>query len=247
MLPLTFSIILPCRNPGPVLSKAVESVLQQSGASFELLVIDGDSPDGTVAWLKAQNHPSLHFISEPDAGIYDAMNKGVRQAKGEWLLFLGADDRLASSNVLALVSATIVNSHHRLFCGAVHYSDGRSWPAPTKLRPIYRNFIHHQATFYHRSVFENRSYDTSFAIQSDYDLNLHLWTKGILPAPLPFEIALCRSGGLSDEGRWQNYREEIAIRHRYFPSPRCMFWDALSVLRYLRKKTLRSQAMKRPE
>jgi len=71
---------------------------------------------------------------------------------------------------------------------------------------------------------------------ADYDFNLRLWKNHVRFKPVPLRIARCGTRGLSDRGRWQGYREEIRVRHRHFAAWRCWFWDALSVLRFLRKK-----------
>jgi len=236
-----FSIIIACKNPGPQLARAAESVWDQTDTSNELVVVDGASTDGTRDWLETHGARLGGFLSEPDRGVYEAMNKGARLAHGEWLLFLGADDRLASTNTLAEVhqiAAAIPEA--RWLCGSASYADGRVWPAPVRPNVRYRNFLHHQAAFYHRSLFERFQYDETLRIQADYDLNLRLWCAGIRPVPLPVRVAICSAGGLSDGGHWANYREEIAVRHRYFPAWRCAVWDAGSVARWLRKRIVRS-------
>ena len=235
-----FSIIIVCKNPGPQLARAAESVWAQTETSSELVIVDGASTDGSRDWLEAHRARLGGFLSEPDSGVYEAMNKGIRLSGGEWLLFLGADDRLASANTLAEVLKSASSApNNRWLCGSASYADGRVWPAPERPNVYYRNFLHHQAAFYHRSLFERFRYDEALHIQADYDLNLQLWCAGIRPEPLPVRVAICGTGGLSDRGRWANYREEIAVRHRHFPAWQFAGWDAFSVLRFLRKKLIR--------
>ena len=243
----TFSVIIACRNPGQKIRDALQSVIIQREVSFEVVVVDGDSRDGTAAWMAEQQSPNIIILSEPDHGVYEAMNKGVKLAQGSWLLFLGADDRLADPSVLAKVQDAIGKAGEGVFCGEAEYSDGRIWPAPTQPKPSHRNFLHHQATFYHRSLFQRFRYDETLHIQADYDLNLRLWLAAVRPKPLPIRVARCQAGGLSDGGHWANYREEIVIRHRYFPLLRCVLWDAGSFVRYLRKRMVRKVAKTRPE
>jgi len=247
MPPPTFSVIIACRNPGQKIKDALKSVILQREVSFEVVVVDGDSHDGTAAWLAEQPSPNIVVVSEPDHGAYEAMNKGAKLARGSWLLFLGADDRLADSSVLAKVQGAIGKTNEGVFCGEAEYTDGRIWAAPWQPNPCYRNFLHHQATFYHRSLFERFHFDEALRIQADYDLNLRLWFAGVRPKPLPICIAVCQVGGLSDGGHWANYREEIIVRHRFFAFWRCPLWDAGSIVRYLRKKMVRRAARARPE
>ena len=238
-----FSIIIVCRNPGPRLRAALDSVLAQREVNFEIVVVDGASTDGTSEWLKSQRHRIPALVSAADTGVYDAMNKGVLLACGEWLLFLGADDRLVSPTVLAAVALSLKQTEASVGVGEAEFDDGRRYIFSGKNNGIRRNFVHHQGAFYRRTLFARHgNFDASLQIQSDYDFNLRLLLTGEKFIPLHLQITECASGGLSDSGRWQNYREEITARHRHFVSWRCWIWDTLALARYLRKKILRSSA-----
>ena len=235
------SVILVCRNPGPRLQAALASVWAQRGAEFEVVVIDGASTDGTGEWLNTQRARLGVTVSEPDGGVYEAMNKGVAHATGEWILFLGADDRLASSDVLRRAAVTLRETAAGVGVGEARFDDGRSYALAPTPAPVRRNFVHHQAAFYRRRLFaEHGGFDEKLKLQADYDFNLQIFLAGVRFAALPVHIADCGSGGLSDAGQWANYREEVAVRHRHFPAWRCGLWDLGSVVRYLRKKIVRS-------
>jgi putative colanic acid biosynthesis glycosyltransferase len=237
------SVIIVCKNPGPRLATALASVWGQHDFAPEIIVIDGASTDGTVAWLETHRTRLAHFSSAPDSGVYDAMNRAVAVARGEWLLFLGADDCLAAPEVLALAAILLARTTADVAAGEAAYTDGRLYAYNPRAHPLARNFVHHQATFYRRSLFAAHGpFDTSYALLADYDFNLRLHHDGVNFAPLPLRLATCGTGGLSDAGTWRTYREAISIRHRYFPAWRCLLWDALSVARYLRKKIIRSLA-----
>ena len=95
------SIITVCLNAVNVIDAAINSVLGQTFPDVEYIVIDGGSVDGTVALLdKYQQQNKVKYISEADAGIYDAMNKGIHLATGEWVYFLGSDDVFFDAEVL---------------------------------------------------------------------------------------------------------------------------------------------------
>jgi putative colanic acid biosynthesis glycosyltransferase len=239
-------VIIVCRNPGRRLHAALESVWAQT-IPPELVVVDGASTDGTGEWLRERSARISTLISEPDSGVYDAMNKGVAAARAGWIIFLGADDRLATPTVIA-EAATHLNHHNaEVVVGQARYDDGRLYSFAGEVAAVRRNFVHHQASFYRRTPGARAWFDTSFRLQADYDHNLRLLHSGARYRSLTWLVAKCASGGLSDAGRWTNYREEIIVRHRHFPLWCSLPWDFVSVIRYLRKRIVRNFASTRPE
>ncbi|WP_221032511.1 glycosyltransferase family 2 protein [Actomonas aquatica] len=236
------SIVVVCRDPGPDLPLCLDSVWSQDceSGTYELVVIDGASRDGTAAWLSRQASRLGHLLSEPDDGVYAAMNKGVAAARGAWILFLGADDRLADEHVLQHMATHLRSSEAGLVSAQARYSDGRLYASCLPLRPVQRNPLHHQCTFYRRSMLPTpTTFDPSLRIAADYDLNLRLLLSEQSVETVPTLISHCRSGGLSDAGHWITYREEITVRRRHFPFGQRLLWDIFSVLRFLRKKVHR--------
>jgi putative colanic acid biosynthesis glycosyltransferase len=240
------SVVVVCRNPGSRLRDALESILLHDDAAVETIVIDGASTDGTREWLETQRSWLGVLVSEPDSGVYDAMNKGVAAARGDWVLFLGADDRVATG-ALSHISPLLLQSEGGVVVGEASYDDGRTYPLAATCTAIRRNFAHHQAAFYRRTLFAAHGrFDAGLRIMADYEFNLRLLQAGVRFQSAPVHMAACTSGGLSDAGGWTVYREEITVRHRHFPDWRCWPWDAGSVARYLRKKIVRSFASTRP-
>lgn len=234
------SVIVVCQNPGPRLHTALASIWEQAPGTADLIVVDGGSTDGTRAWLEARRDRIHVLIAEPDRGVYDAMNKGVAVARTDWVLFLGADDRLASGEVLATLAPTLARTDAGVVAGEAVYTDGRRYRLRLPPKPIARNFVHHQAAFYRRRLLAaDGGFDLTYRIMADYEMNLRLWRGRARFESVPERIAVCGSGGLSDHGRWQGYREEIAVRHRYFSSLASAPWDGLSLLRFGRKQIVR--------
>lgn len=241
------SVILVCRNPGPPLRAALESVWTQADGTHEVIVIDGASTDGTREWLETQRPRLGALVIEPDRGVYDAMNKGVATARGEWLLFLGADDRLRDG-ALASLAPLLRQAAAGVVAGEAAYDDGRVYRLGAPATAVRRNFVHHQAACYRRTLFAAHGpFETDLKIMADYEFNLRLLQAGVKFQSVPTRLAACGSGGLSDAGGWIGYREEIAVRHRYFPAWQCWLWNLGSIARYLRKNILRSPARHRPE
>lgn len=150
------------------LEKTLASVISQNYRNFEFLVIDGNSTDGSKA-IVAKNKDGINYsISEPDTGIYDAMNKGIRAATGEYLLFLNSGDVL--NGVTALENFIL----HSDFVGDIVYGDykfengGKVYP--DVLTPLFfmRTSLPHQSTFFKKEVFDKMGfYDEMFKIVAD--------------------------------------------------------------------------------
>ncbi len=234
------SVIVVCKNPGPRLPVALASVWEQKWIEAELIVIDGASTDGTREWLESQRPRLATLVSEPDGGVYEAMNKGVAAAHGEWVLFLDADDRLVGDMVLSEALNWMKRTEAGVAAGEAACDDGRIHKLRSHVNPLARNFVHRQATFYRRSLFEeNGGFDPSLAVMADYDFHVRLWKNHVRFKPLPLRIAACGVRGVSDAGRWPGCREEIAVRHRYFAPWRCWWWDALTVFGWSARRITR--------
>jgi glycosyltransferase involved in cell wall biosynthesis len=199
------SVITPTLNSGAKISATVASVLSQAKGLYEFLVIDGGSIDDTLAHLRTQG-PALRYLSEPDEGIYDAMNKGIRLTSGEFLYFLGAGDRLLPG-VLEAVAAEIrklpcqgQTSQPTLLYGNVDWSIySRPYDGRFNRSKLLRRNICHQAIFYQRSVFERLGfYNTKYRSLADWEFNIRCFNdRGIRKRYIPLRIADYEAGGKS--------------------------------------------------
>lgn len=233
----TLSVILVCKNPGEALYPTFSSLLDQRWIELELIVVDGASTDGTREWLEPRRHQIKTLISAPDTNLFDAMNKGLEAAHGEWVLFLGAGDRLVGEMVLSEALNWMKKTEAGVAAGEVAYDDGRIFRLRSSVNPLAHNFVRRQATFYRRELFlENGPFDTALPLMADYEFNLRLWKNRVRFKPLPLRIVASTGSGRTDRGQWQVHREETIARHRYFAANRALLWDVLSVFRCLRQK-----------
>jgi hypothetical protein len=203
MNPPLISVITPTFNSGAKIPATVASVLSQAKGLYEFLVVDGGSTDSTLAHLRAQG-PGLRYVSEPDQGIYDAMNKGIRLTTGKFLYFLGAGDRLLPG-VLEAVAAEIRKlpcqgqiSQPTLIYGNVDWSSySRPYDGRFTLSKLLRRNICHQAIFYQRSVFERLGfYNTKYRSLADWEFNIRCFNdRGIRKRYIPLLIADYEGGG----------------------------------------------------
>ena len=205
MNPPLISVITTTFNSGEKIAATVASVLSQQEGLYEFLVIDGGSTDDTLVHLRAQG-PALRYLSEPDKGIYDAMNKGIRLTSGEFLYFLGAGDRLLPG-MLEAVAAEITKLHGQgrisqptLLYGNVKSShDSRPYDGRFDRFKLLRRNICHQAIFYQRSVFERLGfYNTKYRLLADWEFNIRCFNdRGIRKRYIPLQIADYEGGGKS--------------------------------------------------
>lgn len=172
---MKISIITITYNNLSSLRRTVESVTKQRFADWELIVIDGGSTDGTIEYLEDLSVSNLYYVSESDNGVYDAQNKGIRMARGEYCLFLNAGDVLYDERVLELMFAD--NSNADIIYGneIVVDADGKrveyckGVENPTFL-DLYMSCMKHQATFIRRNLFEKYGmYDDGLCIVADWE------------------------------------------------------------------------------
>jgi glycosyltransferase involved in cell wall biosynthesis len=164
------SVVTVVLNGAKTLEATLRSVLDQGFEDLDYVVIDGGSTDGSLDIIRRYESRLGHWRSEADKGLYDAMNKGLRAAKGRWVLFLGADDVLVAS--LAEI-APLLKAERTVYYGDVFMTrrqrvyDGRF----SAYKIMFAN-ICQQAIFYPREVFDVRQFDTRYKLWADYVLNM---------------------------------------------------------------------------
>ncbi len=164
------SIIIVTYNAAQTLEVCLQSIFKQRYTNVEIIVIDGQSTDGTIDILKRYSAQIAFWKSEKDTGIYDAMNKGLKQATGKWIYFLGADDMLFAE-FSDLVDE--LDDEHCIYYGRVMTLGGPTIPADAYAFAKYG--LCHQAMIYPIGVFDKRRFNTKYRISADYALNMTLF------------------------------------------------------------------------
>jgi glycosyltransferase involved in cell wall biosynthesis len=241
------SIIVAVYNGAKTLQQCIDSVILQTYPNRELIIIDGGSKDETVDLLKANGKLIRYWISEPDRGIYNAWNKGLAQAKGEWICFLGADDYFWDTQVLERMSEQLVklSSSIRVAygqvmivneCGEGFYRVGEQWQ---KVKKSFRQAmcIPHIGTMHRRSLFELRGiFDDSFRFAGDYELLLRELKTGEAMFIPDIIVTAMRQGGLSNahsnsiEAMLELRRAQM-VHGQYFPG---LYWLMAMTRVYIR-------------
>ena len=213
------------------------SIQNQYFTDYEVIIVDGDSRDGTISYLKSLQ-PPFFYHSEQDSGVYEAMNKGVKMAKGDWFCFLGADDQFANSSVLEEVQKQLENQFQVVF-GNVIYSDTFKKIFQSKWASWlwFSNRMHHQSMFYNKDVFKDHTFSEGYKILSDYELTLKLYKEKIAVKKIELSITNCGSNGVSKNYNWSLYKEEIEIKTKLTSGYLKPIFFLLGLLKFLVKKT----------
>jgi glycosyltransferase involved in cell wall biosynthesis len=170
------TIITPAYNSAKFIKTCLESVAVQTYANKEHLIIDGLSKDNTAKIVEEYQlkYPHIKLISERDKGIYDAMNKGIDLASGEWLFFMGSDDELAGPDVLSSVFEKPENMDYDILYGNIqHKNAGRQFDNEFTSALLARFNIAHQCIFYRKTLFSIiGKFNLSYAACADYFANI---------------------------------------------------------------------------
>jgi putative colanic acid biosynthesis glycosyltransferase len=217
------SIITVCFNARSALAETKASVFDQDFDDFEWIVVDGASGDGTVEDLEALDDPRVNSFSEPDGGIYDAMNKGTQLANGKYILYLNAGDELHREFSYDTLEKAMNNlGACMLWCRAdVQDRTGTIYPRKTRspawLR--YGTAVCHQAVFFNRLVLGSNPYDTKLNVAGDYDLICRLFKSGKGIELLDTPVCVFDLVGKSGTDKRLTLREESQVRQKHFAIP----------------------------
>jgi glycosyltransferase involved in cell wall biosynthesis len=227
------SIITVTYNSEQYLEEAVTSVLSQDYAELEYIIIDGGSTDGTVEIIRRHGAQDsrIRWVSEPDEGIADAFNKGLRLAQGELIGIINSDDSYAPGVFRAVAEALAADPGCDVVHGDMLRCQGelplfRLVPAPVDERVWHEMPLNHPATFVTRQAYERVGlFDNSLKIAMDYELVLRLYLAGCRFCYLPMILAHMRYGGASDESFLAARKEVFTVTTgRGYPRWRAAFW-----------------------
>jgi glycosyltransferase involved in cell wall biosynthesis len=236
MTSLKISVITVCFNNQSTIQDTIQSVLDQSYKNIEYIIIDGQSNDGTVEIIKSFGSRISKFVSEPDVGMYDAINKGIKLASGEIVGILNSDDFFYNNTVLEKVADTLNNNNTDAVYGDALFVDRLN---TDKIKRYYSSkhfnpekfksgFMPAHPSFYvKRDLFEKLGYyKTDYKIASDYELLVRfMYVNHIRCKYIEMPFVSMRTGGLSNKSILSNItlNKEIAracrengIRTNYF-------------------------------
>lgn len=187
------SVITVNRNNAASLEKTIQSVIAQTFADFEYIIIDGNSADGSVDVIRKYADHVSFWCSEPDTGPYDAMNKGVEHAAGEWCIFMNSGDRFADEHVLSNVFSAADASACDVIYGDVisTFSWGELKKVPEPIDGIETHMVFcHQSSLVRTALAKELKFDTGYKIAADFNLFRTLYKHGGRFRYVPVVIAV---------------------------------------------------------
>ena len=205
---MTISIITITYNSAKTLPRALESVQSQNYKDIEHVIIDGASTDGTRELIEtyAKQHKNVKWVSEKDNGIYDAINKGIRQATGDVIGFLHSDDVLYSPDSIGQIATAFEQDNADVVYGDLQYMRGnkvvRRWKSNTfNPRALKYGWMPpHPTVYVRREVYQKvGEYDSWFRISADYDMLLRIFTAGYKTHYIPEVLVCMETGGASNK------------------------------------------------
>lgn len=199
----SFSIIIPTFNSSATIKSCLESIFNQTFLNFEVWIIDGGSTDETIKLVTeyALEFHNIYWISEKDKGIYDAMNKGIKMANGDWIYFLGSDDTIYDKNVFLNIKSSIAeNNSVDVVYGNIYSTRFNGiYDGEFTVQNIYDKNICHQSIFFKKKIFSQiGNFNIRYRSHADWDHNFKWFlSKKIKHAYINTIIANYADGGFS--------------------------------------------------
>lgn len=214
------SVITVNYNSGVLLRRTLDSFRKQCYDNLEVVVVDGKSTDDALNVIQEYSDIINRWVSEPDCSIYDAMNKGVRMAGGEWIVFINAGDMFCTPHTLSDVFA------HGVSMADVVYGDveknGQIKTAPDTYRLYHRMLFCHQCAFTRRTLLLDLPFDTNFCLSADHKFFVTLWQRGARFLHVSVPVAVFDTEGVSNRQRSRGLRDNMSVMSDTLGFPRCV-------------------------
>ena len=213
------SVVIAVKNGEDLIEEAIQSIQLQDYKNYELIIIDGNSTDRTLSIVQSFGSFVDHVESKADAGLYHAMNDGIRRATGDLISVIGCDDRF-NKDSFQLVASQYDQTALQVIYGDMEYTDRHKDHSllVVETNEFPKTMIPHPTCFFSRNILLNvGSFDTSYVIAADLDFMIRAINAGALLSRIDSTIIYSTSNGFSaqNKGKYISIREELAIRLKY--------------------------------
>src|SRR5574344_99862 len=211
------SIVTVCYNSKNNIESTISSVINQTYNNIEFLIIDGNSTDGTLDVIKKYSDKIAFWISEPDHGIYDAMNKGLRHATGEWICFMNSGDVFFNNEVIESVFNNSIYNQISVIFGLTIRND-----KVMKLNPFFLSKhslemgFCHQSTFVRTEIAKKIKFNTNFNIAADFSMIYSIYESNGSFFNINMPISIFDDTGVSSKNKKKLLFEVASITHQRF-------------------------------
>ncbi len=236
------TVIIPTYNAAATLHRALTSLQTQTSQYFSIIIQDGNSTDHTLEIAESFSpffKERLTIFSEPDNGIYDAMNIAIEKSKGDWFYFLGADDYVYNTNVFEIIGDDLQNENIHFLYGNVYSPDyGLRYDGKFSFEKILNRNICHQAIFYRRQLFEQvGNYNITYKVSADWDFNIRCFShQEVRTKYVDILVAFFAPGGFGKQVKDAPFiKEQKRLELEYIKKNKPLLFLSLMVKRSVSK------------
>ena len=215
---MKISVITINYNHAEGLRRTIESVTKQTNHDFEFIVIDGGSSDSSISIIKEYIYCVNYWVSEPDGGIYSAMNKGVKVAHGDYCIFMNSGDEFYSADVIEKINN--IEFDEDIVCGDICFGESNISPNPetVTMRTFYKHTLYHQASLIKTELLREHPYDETMRSAADWKFFMHeLVFRNATYQHVPIVIARFEMGGISTVNSDVSHQEVQSELKNCFP------------------------------
>lgn len=231
------SIITVTYNAAKTIATTIDSITNQTYQNIEYIIVDGGSEDDTIDIIKKNKDKITQWISEPDKGIYDAMNKGLKMANGDWCIFMGGDDVFYNKQTIKNIVSHFTNKNNIYYGNVIMSTTKKIYPGYRISKfLICRRNICHQSIFYPKKIYKNYSYDLKYPIWADWVYNIKLFS--LVPKNFIYInsiVSIFNDKGISNKGDVTFKKNRWRIINKYIGKKYCiLLWIGYKTKQFIK-------------
>ena len=230
------SIIVVSLNTKVDFLKTLKSINKQTYKNYEILVVDGNSSDGTKKEIIKRKKTISKFVIEKDRGIYHAMNKGIKMSSGKWIIFMNSGDLFYKKDTLHNFLSKNINNYDIVYGDTVVKTKYLKYVVKSK--PFeYKTFLMpfcHQSVFVKSNILKRKNFSLKYKCSSDFDFFYHCFLSGMKFKKINYIISKVKSDGFADKNRQRVFNENLMIIKKKGNKSLLYFLYLIKISQYLK-------------